>query len=158
MDTVHSTAKVKSPMEQKSSFMQRKISKEDTIIQILRPNLGGRIATALDVFDRMVSECETLTNLGIEVRTGHGQGEKHFITPTDLKENLDEYGELLQLALKGRELLAAMGYVSPRRAMPITGEGTAPVGKDVNVLPITTKLPGSEPLSGVVLTPKKSKA
>lgn len=136
----------------KSSFLQRRISKEDAIIQLFRPTLQSRVSQALDVFDRVVTEAETLTTLGTALQP-HGQ-ERFFITPADLKANLDEYGELKSLAEKGRKLLDELGYVSRNRAMPITGEGTAPVGRTVDVQPITTTLPGSEPLEAVVVSAK----
>lgn len=135
--------------------MQHTISKQDAIIQFLRPRLGGQISQTLDVFDRMVSECETLTKLGVKLQPGINKGESFFVTPDDLKDNLDEYGEIEQFATLGRMFLTTLGYESPRRATPITGEGTAPVGKQIDVMPITSTLPGSEPVSGVVITPKK---
>lgn len=138
----------------KSSFMSRRISKQDAIIQFLRPRLQGQISQALDVFDRMVTEAETLTKLGVKLQPGNNGGESFFVTPEDLKANLDEIGELEKLATLGRKFLADMGYVSPRRATPITGEGTAPVGKTVDVQPITMTLPGSEPLAGAIVSPK----
>lgn len=141
-------------MPEKSSFMQSRVSKEDCIIQFLRPRLGGQIATALDVFDRTVSECETLTQLGTKFQPGVNRGEQFFVTPEDLKATLDEFGELEQIAKLGRKLLTDLGYVSPRRATPITGEGTAPVGKTVDVVPITMTLPGGEPLTGAMVRPK----
>lgn len=139
-------------MDEKSSFIKRTISKEDAIIQIFRPMLSGRVSQALDVFERIVSEAETLTKLGTKLTV---RGEQYFITPEDLKANLDEFGELQQLAATGRALLDSLGYVSPRRNVPITGEGTAPVSKTVEVTPIALTMPGSEPVTGAVLSPKK---
>lgn len=150
-----SWGKRSSPMSEKSSFMQRTISKPDAIIQFLRPRLGGQVQQTLDVFDRMVTECETLTKLGIKLQPGANKGESFYVTPDDLKDNLDEYGELEQFARLGRMFLNTMGYESPRRATPITGEGTVPVGKQVDVMPITSTLPGSEPVTGVLVGPKK---
>ncbi len=140
-------------MSEKSSFLQRRISKEDAIIQIFRPMFANRVSQALDVFDRIVTEAETLTRLGTKLQPGNG-AEHFFVTPQDLKDNLDEFGELEQLAKQGRELLVGLKYKSPRKSVPIMPEGTAPVGKTVDVQPITMTLPGSEPLSGVVVLPK----
>lgn len=127
-------------MAEKSSFLRREISKQDAIIQIFRPILSARVTQGLDVFDRLVTEAETLTKLGTAIQAG--QGEKFFVTPADLSANLDEFSELKQIATKGRAFLVAIGYVSPRKTTPITGEGTAPVGKTVEVKPITVTLPG----------------
>jgi len=136
----------------KSSFIRRETSKEDAILQFFRPQLANRVTQALDVFERMVTEAETLTKLGVKLRLG---GRDYFITPDDLRANLDEFPELEKLANDGRKFLSETGYVSPRRATPITGEGTAPVGKTVDVQPIAMTLPGSEPVTGVVISPKK---
>lgn len=136
----------------KSSFLQRQVSKEDAIIQIFRPMMGNQISQALDIFDRVVSRAETLTKLGTELQVGR---EKFFVTPADLEANMDEYPELLALANKGRVFLDEVGYVSRTRATPITGEGTAPVGKTVDVQPITMTMPGQEPLTGAVVAAKK---
>jgi len=106
----------------------------------------------LDALDRLVTELETFTKLGTKLRIA---GENYFVTPEDLKANLDEFGEMETLATKGRELLAAVGYVSPRKTTPITGEGTAPVGKTVDVKPIVMTTPGEEPVAGVMVSPKK---
>src|SRR4051812_39178860 len=111
----------------KSSFLQRRISKEDAIIQIFRPVLGNKITQALDVFDRIVSEAEMLTKLGTKLQTGRGGGETFFVTPEDLRANLDEYQELEQIANEGRKFLDGLGYISPRKGTPIV-EGAAPVG------------------------------
>lgn len=142
-------------MAETSSFLKRQISKPDAIIQLFRPMLAGRITQSLDVFDRIVTEAETLTKLGVALQAGGRHDEKFFLTPEDLKASLDEYGELEQIAEKGRAFLVEIGYVSPRTAMPITGEGTAPVGKTVEVRPITVSLPGQEPVMGAVVKPKK---
>lgn len=138
----------------KSSFLTRTISKQDAIIQIFRPMLAGRVGNALDVFDRIVTEAETLTKLGTRLQPGNNGGENFIITPDDLKANLDEFPELVEIAEKGREFLTGIGYVSRRKATPITGEGAAPVGKTVNVQPLTITLPGSEPITGAVVSPK----
>lgn len=142
-------------MAEKSSFLKREISKQDAIIQIFRPMLAGRVTQGLDVFDRLVTEAETLTKLGIALQAGERGGEKFFVTPEDLRANLDEFSELEQIATKGRAMLTEMGYVSPRQATPIIAEGTAPVGKGVQVKPIVMTLPGSEPLTGAVIEPAK---
>lgn len=134
----------------KSSFMRREVSKEDAIIQLLRPQVGARLGNTLDAFERFVTEAETLTKLGVKLRAG---GKDYFITPTDLKANLDEFGELEQLAIQGRRLLTDLGYVSPRKNMPILA-GAAPVGGNVEVRPIEVTLPGSDPVSGAVISPK----
>lgn len=139
---------------QKSSFVRRTISKEDAIIQLFRPQVGNRMNLALDVFERFVVEAETLTKLGVKLQPGHNGGENFFVTPDDLKTNLAEYGELELVAIEGRKFLNVIGYVSQRRSTPITGEGTAPVGKNVDVQPITVTLPGSEPTTGMVIKPK----
>lgn len=142
-------------MPEKSSFMSRKVSKEDAIIQFLRPQVGNRMSMALDVFERMVTEAETLTQLGVKLQPGVNAGESFFITPDDLKNSLDEFPELQKFAKDGRAFLSEMGYISQRQNSPLTGEGTAPVGKTVDIQPITVTLPGSEPLQGVSISPKK---
>jgi len=138
-----------------SSFMRRTISKEDAIKQLLRPQIGNRISQTLDVLSRMVVEAETLTKLGVKLQPGHNNGENFFVTSDDLKANLAEYGELEQFATEGRKFLDGLGYVSRHKISPITPEGSAPVGKTVDVQPITMTLPGSEPVTGNVITPKK---
>lgn len=135
--------------------MRRKVSKEDAIIQFLRPQIGNKLNQALDVFERMVVEAETLTKLGVRLQPGVNAGENFFVTPDDLRSNLDEFAELEKFANEGRAFLSSLGYVSNRKSSPLTGEGTAPVGKVVNVQPINMALPGSEPLKGVVITPNK---
>lgn len=138
-------------MAETSSFFRRQISKQDAIIQLFRPMLAGRVTQGLDVFDRLVTEAETLTKLGTALQGGERGAEKYFLTPEDLRANLDEFSELEQIATKGRAFLTEIGYVSPRRGTPV--EGTAPVGKTVQVKPITMTLPGQEPLTGAVVAP-----
>lgn len=135
----------------KSSFIQRKMSKEDTIIQIFRPLLSGRVGQSLDVLDRIVSEAESLTKLGVMLQPGVSGGEKYFCTPADLEANLDEFGELVQIAEKGREFLKALGYVSPRKSTPILQN--VPVGKTFEVVPIDVQHPGQSVLSGGIVRP-----
>lgn len=134
----------------KSSFLKRTISKEDAIIQIFRPQLAGRVGQAMDILDRQVSEAETLVKLGTKMVVA---GTSFHITPDDLQTSLDEFGELEQIAIQGRAFLDSIGYVSRRANTPFVG--AAPVGKNVDVTPISMQLPGSEELQGVVLTPKK---
>lgn len=136
-------------MDEKSSFLKRTISKEDAIIQVFRPALGGRIGGGMDAFDRTVAEAETLTQLGTKLTVA---GTVFHLTPNDLKTNLDEFEELVKIATLGREFLNAIGYVSRRQNTPMVG--TAPVGKNVEVTPIAMQLPGSEELQGAVVTPK----
>lgn len=138
----------------KSSFMRRTISKEDAIIQLLRPQIGSRMNQSLEVLSRMVVEAETLTKLGVKLQPGHNNGENFFVTPADLEANLAEWGELVRFATEGRAFLDGLGYVAQRKVSPITGEGTAPVGKAVDVQPIAVTLPGSEPTTGMVIKPK----
>lgn len=137
---------------EKSSIIRRELSKEDAIKQFYRPQLQARATQALDIFDRFVSECEMLTTLGTSFQAGR---EKLLITPDELRANLDEFAELQELATKGRALLKDMGYVSPRTNTPLAG--TAPVGKSVDVQPITTQSPGQESLEAVLVTPKAKK-
>jgi len=139
-------------MSEKSSFLKRSISKEDAIIQLFRPQLQNRVTQAMDVFERLVNELETLTKLGVKLQAG---SIAFHVTPGDLSTSLDEYGELQLIADKGREFLNTVGFESLRRNTPMAG--TAPVGKEIDVQPITTQLPGSEPLEGVVITPKPKK-
>ncbi len=134
--------------------MSRKISKIDAIIQFLRPRLQNKANVTMDVFEQMVVEAETLTTLGVRLQPGFNMGENFFVTPEELKANLDEFPELEFFAKDGRAFLTNIGYVSQRRSTPITGEGTAPVGQTVDVKPITMTLPGSEPLAGAIVTPK----
>lgn len=141
----------------KSSFMRRTISKEDAIKQLLRPQIGNRISQTLEILSRMVVEAETLTRLGVKLQPGHNNGENFFITPADLKHSLFEFKELVQFATEGRKFLDGLGYVSRNKISPITGEGTAPVGKTVDVQPITMTLPGSEPVTGAVVSAKPKK-
>jgi hypothetical protein len=138
-------------MSEKSSFLKRQLSKEDAIIQLFRPQLAGRVSQAFDIFERIVNEAETLTKLGTVLRGGNN-GETFHLTPDDLKANLDEYPELEQLAIEGRKFLVQLGYQTQRKVSPMVGQ--APVGKTVDVQPISTQLPGSEPLEGVIVKPK----
>lgn len=137
---------------EKSSFFKREISKPDAIKQFFRPYLSSRATQALDVFERFVSECEMVTTLGTSFQAGQ---EKLLITPEEVKENMDEFSELQQIAIKGRALLREINYVSPRKASPMVGQ--APVGKNVDVVPITVQHPGQEGLAGVVVQPKEKK-
>jgi len=140
-------------MPEKSSFLKRSISKEDAIIQLFRPQLQNRVTQAMDIFERLVSEVETLVKLGVKIQTG---GATFHVTPDELAANLDEFGELKLIAEKGREFLNTIGFESLRRNTPAVG--VAPVGKSVDVQPIAVQLPGSEPLEGAVIMPKaKSK-
>lgn len=134
----------------KSSFLKRTLSKEDAIIQILRPQLAGLVSQSLDVFDRLVSNAETYVNLGTAIRVGNG--EQLHITPKDLKANLDEFQELEKLAKDGREFLRSIGYVGQRKSAPIPG--TAKVGETVDVKPLSMQLPGQEPVAGAMVAPK----
>jgi len=138
---------------EKSSFLRREFSKEDAIIQFLRPQIGGRVSTTLDVFERLVNEAETLVKLGIMLQPG-GNGKRFHITPDDLRASLDEFPELEQIATLGREFLDTVGYVTQRKRTPLPG--AAPVGENVEVMPITSQLPGSEPLQGGIIR-RKSK-
>lgn len=126
-------------------------------MQILRPQIGNRVGQMLEVLSRMVTEAETLTKLGVKLQPGHNNGENFFITPEDLKANLAEFPELELLTTEGRKFLDKLGYVPRRKVSPITGEGTAPVGKNVDIQPITMTLPGSEPVTGAVVTAKPHK-
>jgi len=137
-------------MPEKSSFLKRSISKEVAIIQLFRPQIQNRVTQAMDIFERLVSEAETLTKLGTVVVAG---GTKFHLTPEDLKASLDEYEEVKLIAEKGREFLEIVGFESLRKNIPAVG--AAPVGKSVDVQPISTQLPGSEPLEGVIVSPKK---
>lgn len=133
--------------------MRRRISKEDAIIQIYRPQLAGRVTQALDVFDRLVCEVETLTKLGVMIQPGNNGGERFHCTPEDLQTNLDEFSELEKIATDGRAFLNALGYESLRKVTPMVGD--APVGKTVDIRPISLQLPGSEPLEGISILPVK---
>lgn len=135
--------------EPKSSFIKRTLSKECVISQMFRPQLANRVANSLDIFERIVSEAETLTKLGTVMAVSQVV---YHITSEDLKTNLEDFNELEQIAVQGRAFLNSIGYVPQRRGMPILGK--APVGKTVEVQPITTQLPGSEPLEGVIVSPK----
>jgi len=137
-------------MPEKSSFLKRSISKEDAIVQILRPQLQNRVTQAMDVFERLVNEVETLTKLGTKLQVG---GVTFHLTPGDLEASLEEYGELELIAEKGREFLTTLGFESLRRNTPAVG--VAPVGQNVEVQPISVQLPGSEELHGMVVSPKK---
>lgn len=135
----------------KSSFLKRQLSQEDAIKQFYRPRIGAKVAQAMDIFDRLVSECETITKLGEKLQVS---GQTFFLTPDDLKTNLDEFSELQQIALQGRALLTSLGYVQQRKNTPAVG--IAPVGKTVEVHAIETQLPGSEPLQGMVVRPVRN--
>lgn len=137
----------------KSSFLKRILSKEDAIIQVFRPTFSNKLNQALDVFERLVNEVETLSKLGIVISANN---EKFYLTPSDLKGSLDEFGEMELIATKGREFLDLIGYVSQRRNQPMPG--VAPVGQTVDIMPIETQLPGSEPLKGVIVSPKNKPA
>jgi len=134
----------------KSSFLKRTLSKEDAIIQVLGPQQRGKIQQAFDIFDRVVSDMETLTKLGTKFTVA---SIVFHVNPDDLKTNLDEFGEMENIANKGRAFLDSIGYISLRKNTPLVG--VAPVGKVVDVVPIEMQLPGSEPLSGAIVSPKK---
>lgn len=136
-------------MHQKSSFMQRRLSKEDAIIQFLRPQLCNKVQQGLHIFETIVNEAETLTKLGIMLQPG---GERYQVTAEELKANLDEFAELEKLAVEGRALLNSLGYKSLRQHTQLPGN--APVGKEIEIHPITTQLPGEEPLEGALVQPK----
>jgi len=137
-------------MPEKSSFLKRSISKEDAIVQLLRPQLQNRVTQAMDIFERLVNEMETLTRLGTKLQAG---GVAFHLTPGDLEASLEEYAELELIAEKGREFLTTLGFESLRRNTPAVG--IAPVGQNVEVQPISIQLPGSEPVEGMVVSPKK---
>lgn len=139
-------------MPEKSSFLKRSISKEDAIIQLFRPQLQNRVTQAMDIFERLVNEAETLTRLGVKLQTG---STSFHITPDELKASLEDYEELQLIATKGREFLELVGFESLRRNTPAVG--VSPVGEKIDVKPITVQLPGSEPLEGVIVSPKKGK-
>lgn len=138
-------------MPEKSSFLQRTLSNQDAIVQILRPRLQNSVSQGLDIFERLVSECESLTKLGTSVQ-GSPQG-KMLITAQEIKDNLDEFEELSEIATQGRQLLNKLGYVSRRTNTPMVG--VVPVGANVNIQPIETQLPGEEPLQGVIVSPAR---
>lgn len=133
---------------EKSSFLKREMSKEDAVKQIYRPRVGGQISQAMDIFDRLVGDCETITKLGAVVKAN---GQTFHLTPDDLKTNLDEFPELDAIATKGRALLTALGYVSRRNELPAV---TATVGKTVEVQKAEFQLPGQAPLQGAIINPK----
>lgn len=132
----------------KSSFVKRQISKEDAIKQVYRPHMANKVDRTLDVFERLVSDLETVTKLGEVLNVGR---QVFHLTPDDLATNLDEFGELQQIAVEGRAFLTKLGYVAKRKNKPFVGQ--APVGKAVDVMPIETQLPGSEPLQGIIVKP-----
>lgn len=132
----------------KSSFLKRQLSMEDGIKQIYRPRMANRVSQAMDIFDRLVGDLETVTKLGEKLQI---QGQTFHLTPSDLQTHLAEFPELQQIATQGRALLIALGYVSQRQNAPLVG--TAPVGKTVDVVAIETQLPGSEPLQGAIVRP-----
>lgn len=132
----------------KSSFLKREMSKEDAIKQIYRPRLGAKVGQLIDLFDRLVSDLETVTKLGERLQVNETT---FHLTPDDLQASMDEFGELQQIALQGRAMLTSLGYVSRRKNSPAVG--IAPVGKNTEVQAIETQLPGSEPLGGVVVRP-----
>ncbi len=136
---------------EKSSFLKRTMSNEDAIIQVLRPMWSTKVNQSLDIFERLVNECESLTKQGITITAQ----QRFVLTAKELKDNLDEFGELEKIATMGRELLDKLGYVSRRQNTPMVG--VAPNQKTVDVQPITTQLPGQEPLEGVVIQPKGKK-
>lgn len=133
----------------KSSFMQRTLSKEDAIIQFLRPQLSNKVGQTLHILETMVNEAETLTKLGTMLQPG---GERYHVTAEELEKTLDEFPELQKLATKGRELLNELGYKSLRQHTPLPG--SAPVGETIEIQPITTQLPGEEALTGALVKPK----
>ncbi len=137
----------------KSSFLTRTISKVDAIIQFFRPQMQSKVTQALDVFDRLVGDAESATKLGIMLQPGSNGGERFHVTPEDLRANLDEFAELEKIATLGRAFLNAIGYSPVRKTTPLVG--SAPVGKQVDVKPITIQQPGQEPLEGAVISPKK---
>lgn len=132
----------------KSSFLKRQMSLEDAIKQIYRPRIGAKVSQAMDIFDRLVSECEVITKLGEKLQVN---GQNFFLTVEDMQANLDEFPELMQIALEGRALLTNLGYVPQRKNSPSVG--IAPVGKTTEVLPIETQQPGAEPLQGAIVRP-----
>ena len=135
-----------------SSFMRREVSKVDAIIQYFRSPLNNRIMVALDVFQKQVCEAEMLTTLGTMLQPG---GQRYYLTPQDLKANLDEYAELELLAKEGRAFLDKMGYVPLRNATP--PPGSFPIGETVDVVPMVMQHPGEEPLTSVAVVPKEPK-
>lgn len=141
--------KLQTPME-KSSFLSRNVSNQDAIIQFLRPTLGQKVSQGLDVFDRLVNDCESITIQGITIRNNSGN---FVLSAAEIKENLDEFDELKSIATLGRELLDKFGYVSRRQNTPMVG--VSPVGASVQIQPIETQLPGQEPLQGVILSPSQ---
>jgi hypothetical protein len=132
-----------------SSFFRREMSKADAIIQVFRPQLNGRVNSALEVLSRIVGEAESLTKLGVMLQPA---GQRIYVTPEDLAANLDEFVEVKLLAEKGREFLTALGYVPQKQHTPPVG--TAPVGATVEVMPVQTQLPGEEPLESFGVVPK----
>jgi len=138
---------------EKSSFVSRRISKVDVLLQFFRPRKQGQISQTLDIFERLVMDAETETKLGLMLQPGVNGGERFHYTPEELKESLDEFEEMEAIAVKGRQFLNDIGYVSPRQVSPILG--AAPIGKDVEVMPIAMQLPGSESTSGVLVQPKE---
>lgn len=138
------------PAPKVSSFFRREMSKADVIIQFFRPQLNNRIGITLEGLNRLIVEAETITKLGIMIQPN---GARYYLTPKDLMENLDEYGEILALAEKGREFLSALGYVAQRQVTPPVG--AAPVGTTVDVVSLATQLPGQEPLQSVGVIPKE---
>lgn len=133
----------------KSSLFRREVSKEDAIIQFLRPQIAGKVDNSLDVFERLVNYSETLTINGIMIQPG---GARYNLTPADIAANLDEFGEVQNIAKLGREFLNAIGYVSQRTVTPPVG--SAPVGSEVRIIPIKSQLPGEEPLQSVGVVSK----
>lgn len=136
----------------KSSFIKDSLSKEDWIIQFLRPRWAAQVQTHLSTLDRFVSDVDTLTSLGVTMTPGGSTPMQ--VTPADLKANLDEFAELQLIAKEGRAFLDKLGYVSQRRLNPIAG--SAPVGQQVQVRPIEVQLPGQEPVAGAVVQPVTS--
>lgn len=133
----------------KSSFLRREMSLEDVIKQIYRPQIGSKVGQALDIFDRLVGDCETIVKLGQVLRTN---GQVFHITPDDLRAHLDEFTELEQVATQGRAVLQSLGYVSRRTDSAMVN--VPPVGKNVDLQRVELQLPGSAPLAGVVVKPK----
>lgn len=141
------------PTEEKSSFLKPRISKQDAIIQFLRPQLANKVAQNLGLFDNLVTELETITKLGTRLQPS---GENHVVTADDLRATLDEFPELEAIASKGRAFLVDIGYESPRQSSPLPGSVPA-VGVPSAVKPVVMQLPGSAPVTGAVVNPTPSK-
>lgn len=131
------------------SFINNVQGVREAILGTLHGRITAEFAEKLRSFDRFVSYCETLTNLGTQV-SGAGLSGRIQVTNKDLEEHLGEnlFEEMRAVAIKGRAFLDEHGYGSKTRVAPAVLLSKDDASATVLVSPYKVENPGEPAVEG----------